>query len=772
MDDTKTNDKLTISEDGKPPETRIKDAATCYRICQKLKDDDFPKAKKRARVLKQYKRFPPTEYSTLVAEGRKEETNVNWGAQKLLIDSFKTSYVDLITERKTPATFKLKKGDITKRATWEDCISVAWGNALAKWRDYTTNSEQDVHDMLLLGAGVEIADAEEGWFTEHVKRHFVILPPETKLDLSNFTEMLILKKYSILELYNKVKNPEAAQTMGWNRKVVLEAIRKHTGQLDTMTPEEVATKVASGDISVTGGKDGSFVDVFVYYCAEFSGKVSKFIILRGGEEMAKEQESRVSETISKSGFLYKRLNFAESIKDVLFLIINDGSAVEIGEIQSLGEDVYVQCREDDDVKNRISTGVKVNMMLLLQGGDSQAEQKMREMVWKSYLVLPDGLNMSQQRLQLPLEESMLVNRWIMGDLRSSLGEMRVQEKAAGGEALTATQVNMDAAQSAQLKTTDIRRYAKSDEAWQRRMYELFCKSKGTSEAKKIYDEFEEELSSQDVPKEAWEPKNVMLYSSVLVGAGSPQFRIMAADKIIQLTGMTPLNDGQRLAIEDGVAAVAGRANVHRFIREPAKEVTPEQVRIGSENEDFGNPAANPQNIPVLSSDNHMEHVHGHLADIARIVPILEDAIKNGRKLPESMVVNLQAKSIMGGGHTEVHFRYLAADPRDEIQEAVAGLRRNVSEIQGALGKVFGEYFKLFPMSGGEQEENQELQMKMAKMKIELEGLQQRTQLKLGERAALAQQKLEERKEKASTDIAIQTAKTEAELRNLSKKAKE
>lgn len=766
MNNDSLQDKATIDEKGKAPETRIRDAHAVYRICNKLKDDDFPKAKKRARIIKQYKRFPPTDYSTLVSEGRKHETNVNWGASKLLIDSFKTSYLEMITERKTPAQFTLKKGQPEKRLEWSSAIATAWGNALTKWDDYTTNCEQDVHDMLLLGMGVELADAEEGWWTEHHKRHCVILPPETKLDLSNFTEMLILKKYSILELYNKVRNADAAKTMGWNRDNVLTAIRKHTGQVDTMTPEEVATKVASGDISMTGG-DGqsSYVDVFVYYCAEFSGKISKFIIIRGGEELAKESEGKLSETINKAGFLYRRLNFVDSIKDVLFLIVNDGSATEIGEIQSLGEDVYVQCREDDDVKNRISTALKVNMLLLLQGGDSQAEQKMKEMVWRSFMVLPDGLSMSQQRLQLPLEESMIVNRWIMGDLRSSLGELRVQEKAAGGEALTATQVNMDAAQSAQLKSTDIRRYAKSDEAWQRRLYALFCASKGDSKQAKIYSEFKGELVEAGVPDEVWLPKNIILSSSVLAGAGSVQFRMMASDKLIQLTGMVPQNEGQRIAIEEGVAAVSGRANVRAFIREPVKDVTPEQVRIGAENEDFANPAANPANIPVLPTDKHFDHIQGHLTDIARSVTLIEGAIKNQQRLPDSMIINLQAKNVIGGGHVEAHLKYLEADPRDDIQKMLQAVRRDISSLQGALQKVFAEYLGMFPLaSGGEDQDNQELQMKMAKMKIELEGLQQRTQLKLGERAALAKQKLDEREQKATTDLAITTAKANADLR--------
>lgn len=759
----------TLNPNGTAPKSRLRSASQAYEVGTNMDRDDRKRRVKRSRLYKAYNRFPPTEYSKLAKEGEDWNSNVNFGMLAFVVDNNHASFYDMLTERPEAAQIKTKKGNDKEKAEWSDRISYEWDRALQSWDDYLLNNEQALLDMLLYGKGVLMYEDNDGWFSDHVSVDDLLVPDSTKINLSNFDTVVVKKSYTLNEMYDKIRDEGAAKDKGWNYEAVVEAMRWQRSDWKKQTREDFFKDIKQGNIAITAHLKET-VRVYVVFIKEFNNKVSKHIVLRDYSPafaVPKGQtgltDNGKNDRINEQGFLFTSTGMFENYKRVFSVFIDNAGTGQWHNTPSLAEKIYVQCRQYDFAMNAIMDAIKINMSLILQGQGGDAAEKLKEVVFGPFTIIPTDIPFVQHRFALPTAEATNALQFMMLDMNRGIGQYRIHEKGQGGEAPTATQSQLDAAEAAKLTGTQVRRFNSQHTIDYRERFRKFVNCKEGETGYEIYKEFKRALTEQKVPPEAWAYENIeSIKSNMLSGSGSPSYKLMAAEKTIAMTNIAPRDEGQENAIRDGIAALHGRANVDRY-RPRAQQADPtwnERI-IGFENEACASPIVNPQNILVFPGDNHVKHTEGHLNDMARTIALVNKSMKDG-SITEDMAQAAATKLLNQGGHVNAHMNFLRRD--ESKKEMVKQFEKDLGQIQREADAIAQRFQQMKQAKDQQGANNQfdptsdpDIHKKIALAQIELDTKQKLANIQIGSVAARHDQRQEIDREAAANKIAVNRA---------------
>lgn len=770
----------TVDKEGVAPGHRLRHAHQAYEICDKLDRDDKKRRMKRSRIFKAYNRFPPNEYSKLLKNKMEGSSNVNFGMMAFIVDNNLSSFFDMITERTMAAEIITKHGNPRDRAEWSDGISSGFDRVLREWDEYLFNVEWDLLDMLLYSKGIETWEDDEGCMPEHIPADDFLVPENTKVSLSNWTEICIRRDYTLLELYNKLE-ASGDEATGWNRKAVINAMRYQRETWQKKTSEDFYKQVADGGITF-GGHLKEKVSCYVLYVREFNDKVSKYIILqdyapavsltKGMPGLAKDEEW-TNKTIDSEGFLYQKPAYRDDICDVFAIFMDCAGNGIWHRIPSLAEKIFVQCRQYDITMNAIMDAVKMNMSLMIQASSADATQKIKELVFGPLTIIPSETPFVQQRVQLPVQEGMITLNGLMNDMKRGLGEYEVHNKGASGEAPTATQSQLDAAEAAKLTGTQLKRYNGQCSFFYRKLFKRLVSLTTAEKDYKHLQKFKDHCKELGIPDEAWKWENIdSINSNMLAGAGSPSYKLMAAEKTVQLTNITPRDEGQAKALEDALAALHGRANVRRYLAKTVPDLTWNERYAHSENALLAEMSLNPSTVRVYPNDNHMYHVSVHMDDMEKTIETIKVGLESG-KIKENFAEHSAYKLLNQGAHVMAHLKFIEKDPLKENE--VKDMYARLNEIQRASDDIAKQMQKMMEAKSQQKEfdpsSDPDIQKKLALNALEVEQVQKLNNMKVGAIAAGHAQRAENDKEKTANQIAMERVKTIDQI-NTTAKAKE
>lgn len=277
--------------------------------------------------------------------------------------------------------------------------------------------------------------------------------------------------------------------------------------------------------------------------------------------------------------------------------------------------IYVACKEYDKRMNDVLEGVTDNNRVYLYAENTSAHEKLKQMRHSKYQVLDPDTKLIQQGIQRPIQESANVARILIDELNSDVGQYRVGERQAAGTYKTAEQVRTDLTEQNKINSAQIKVFVAQDTYFVREIYRRWVNEMTENdEGYKNRERFEEYLDSKDVPKEAYDPENVLIESVVNLGAGSPAARLQSANIILEALAYPARSEGERRAVKDKIAAAAGMSNVQYYLDEAIEDFK-EDALIGIENEMLCNPYTNPQNVRVHSAHLHVRHAERHIAEV-------------------------------------------------------------------------------------------------------------------------------------------------------------
>lgn len=768
----------TVDSKGKAPGHRIKSAHQAFEIANDLNIGDKKGRIKRGRIFRAYNRFPPTEYSTIFKDiPNGTWSNVNFGMMAFIVDNNLSSFYDMVTERNLSADITTKFGKPAERLEYSELISIAFDRVLREWDEYLFNIEQDLLDMLLYSKGVETWEDSEGCMPEHISADDLLVSQDTKVSLCNWTEIVVKRSYTLLELYKKIKDEKSSDDMGWNRKAVIEAMRFQRTNWKNRTSEDFMKGVSDGDITF-GGHMKERVDVFVVYIREFNDKVSKYVVLQDyapAVSLTKQtqpkgvnEEDWKNKVIDNQGFLYTKSEYANNIYDIFAVFMDCAGNGIWHRVPSLGEKIFVHCRQYDVVMNAIMDGIKMNMSLMLQATSPDAAQKIKEIIFGPYAIIPSEVPFVQQRVQLPTQEATTTVAFMMQDMRNGLGEYRTGERAKGGEAMTATQRQLDAAEAAKLTGTQLKRYNGQFTFFFRKLFKRLIELNDTEKDYEHCKKFKQYLDEQGVPKEAYKWENIdKIESNMLAGAGSPSYKLMAAKETLQVTNITPNGEGQRKAMEDALAALHGRANVRRYMKEGKPDLTWNERIAHWENSLLSDMTANPSDVQVRPTDNHLYHISVHMDTMEKTILIVEEKLK-AEKISETFGEIAAFKLLNIGAHTLAHLKQVEKDGMKE--DLAKQYMARLNAIQRSADKIAQNMSAMKEKKKGsfDPANDPDIQKAVAMGQIEIDTKQKLSNIKIGSIAAGHAQRQEIDQDKAANEMAIARAKEKDRIRTKEK----
>jgi hypothetical protein len=373
-------------------------------------------------------------------------------------------------------------------------------------------------------------------------------------------------------------------------------------------------------------------------------------------------------------------------------------------------------------------------------------------------------------------------QYYQADMYRGIGAYNISQTTKGGKQRTKGEAELDAAESAKLQGTQIRRFNDNQTRWLRLLYKRMSNTTKGGNGYKLKEQFVEFMEQNGVPKEAWKWENIEnLESNMLAGSGSPSYKLMAAQQTVALTGMTPMNEGQANAITDAIAALNGRQNVGRYFQQTKVDIPDEQGIISMENIGMTDPKGNPANFRVYPDQNHIEHFKGHMQDSMV-------SLQEAQQVMQSMGVNPNANQAQGaiddeafellrdlyaclmrfkGPHLVAHLGFIQNDPSKkgmvkEFGQQMQMLQRGVDELGSQVAQM--AQAKQQQNNQGQQDpETIKLQAMVAKEAIQTDSLKKKEDIKLAALATKAQLREANQMEKTATDLATKRAKAANEI---------
>jgi len=400
------------------------------------------------------------------------------------------------------------------------------------------------------------------------------------------------------------------------------------------------------------------------------------------------------------------------------------------------------------------------------------------------MILPQDVDPVQINLSVPLNELFSGMQYYQADMYRGIGAYNISQTTKGGKQRTKGEAELDAAESAKLQGTQIRRFNDNQTRWLRLLYKRMSNTTKGGNGYKLKEQFMDFMDENGVPKEAWDWKNIEnLESNMLAGSGSPSYKLMAAQQTVSLTGMTPMNEGQANAITDAIAALNGRQNVNRYFQKTKVDIPDERGIISMENIGMTDPKGNTANFMVYPDQNHVEHFKGHIQD-AMV------SMQEAQQVMQSMGANPNANQAQGpvddeafellrdlyaclmrfkGPHLVAHLGFIEKDPSKkalakQFAQQMQQLQRGVDELGSQVAQMGQAKQQQEQQSKGQQDpETIKLQALVAKNAVETDALKKKEDIKLAAMAQKAQLHNANAMERVATDLATKRAKAANEI---------
>jgi hypothetical protein len=235
--------------------------------------------------------------------------------------------------------------------------------------------------------------------------------------------------------------------------------------------------------------------------------------------------------------------------------------------------------------------------------------------------------------------------------------------------------------------------------------------------------------------------------------------------LLQITAITPANEGQENAVKDAIAALSGRDNVARYRNTKPSKIDDTARIIGFENAGMTDAFVNPQNFPVLPTDPHIEHATGHFQDMIMQLQMNLQSVQQGQ--PELAELSKAVRSVkFKGGHIMAHVEYISRDQskQDFLKQFMQGMGE-AQAMADELQQVYVQMAEAEAQKSGQpnSEEDIKLQYLAAKSGIEIDTKKKLSDIAIGKASISHAQRTEQRKEQGITQLALQKAKARAEI---------
>ena len=748
----------TISDTGRPPKSRLKDAKAAYGIYRHLLDADLIASSQRVKVQAMLDGEAPYNAETLRNLGQSYRSNLNFLEAQADLEYALSAYSDLVNGVPQIAEIKTKYGDENQRGIYGSIISEEFDRVLRKdWDEFFYNQQRLSHEFVAYGVGFAFFEDDTDWRWKVAGLKDFFVPRGVAASDTRFEFCCARRSYYAHELYQYIKDPKVARQVGWDveetRRAIINAVPVDTAGV-RLDWEEIQVMLKDNDLSLSYARSAEIQTVH-YYIQEFDGTITHAIGLRDGSNL---------------NFLYRKDSRFSTINEALVLFTYGiGTNGTLHSIRGLGYKIYPHIQVTNRLRNAIIDSTLLSTSLMIQPQTMDDLQNLTIAYNGPMAILPPNLNIvdrTQPNLSgnaLPIAQELTTIR------RNNTGSYAPQSVDTGSGERTATEVNAQLEKEAVLSTQAQTYYYVP---WGKLLKEQFRR---LSRRNWTQDEpgaavalaFHRRLKERGVPLEAL--KEVYDVTPLkAVGYGSAQARLLAFNEFMQ---MLPMLDetGRANVIRDRVAVRVGYDQVDRYA--PSKAVAPRLPIDGKIAELENDSMQSGRSVTVQPNENHAVHLQVHGMDAARFLQALD---QNAVPPVEAFkYLSLQTP------HMSQHLQAIKGDKTREV--AYGQIKSLLNKMNQAVQSLGNQIAKAQKDQQEAMAKAQQQQFEQA-MKMQIDDVQAKAQAdyaaklaKVQADAAIQQEssrtRLRLKEEEAKQRMALRDAQTAQKLRAMAEKKK-
>jgi hypothetical protein len=556
---------LLTLQDGKAPECRMKDAAHTQDFVYRMRQNDTKRSKKRALVSGLVQGNPPYRASKLLAAGRADACNVNWGTSRQYMESGSGAFYDLASEAPGIVQIRTSLGNPQEQDDWSHIMSKEADAALTSDPVWDYEIQQSQWEMTLHGRGPLFFEDPFKVIPRAVHDGDLCVPERTKADTEYWEVCSIDVDYYPPEIWAFIKNEEKAKLAGWNpeftKKVIANAMDIKEPNATAFNFEFYQQELKNNSLSYYD--DSKVCKLAHVFWKEFSGRITHAIIER--EESATQKAEYL--------FIYEEryANFREALHP---MYIDRGNGGFHHSVTGLGTKQFGPM----EYENRLLCNLMDKAFapkILFKPTMSEAGVKFQLTPLGDYGLMPKGWEVEQNPIQGFLSDGLAMFKASSQLMQSNLSSYRQQAPTKmEGNPVTAKQVQLEASQSAALSKTTYNRYYKQLDFLYSEIVRRLCNLNSTDDLAKG---FQERCKKRGVPETCF-GRIESVFAVRVIGQGSPFLRKQSVDSVGAIVQRLP-EDGQANWLNDKIAVEAGSAAVARYNPPKVKGKLPEDQQF-------------------------------------------------------------------------------------------------------------------------------------------------------------------------------------------------
>ena len=627
-----------VTEEGKM-ERRLKDAKSALAVYTQLKDADRQSALQRARIDAMFDGSAPYSQAKLNASGQSMKSNLNFGEAQRLLDISLSAYVDLYSSLERFVAVKGTLGEAAQRSEWETIVSDEITHLLRSWPEFHSNYLRLTSTFIKHGVGVAYFDSPEGWRFRVGSFEDILIPRQTPSSEEAIDVAVIRRSYHLHELAHFIKNPKAAEKVGWNvdevRRVMVKNVTTTgrgsfaTGNLNS-DYEALQAELKNNDLLI--GVENPTVEVLHFLVRENDSSLSHY--------------SCVSSSPEK--FLYEKPSRYKSAEEAYVLFsYGVGSNGTYHSVRGLGQRIFSHVQTSNRLRCAMIDAAMLSSAVMLQPESSRALEELDFTYYGNFSVLSPNVNIVEKAVPnlsnsvQPALEDMQQQLAMNTDTVSTYGPNQSSPYRNKDSVVS----DMDV--STQLSGASLNLFYAS---WSRLLREVVKRLVKDTKDPAVKD-FLNRCTSRGVPAEFITSLDTAKTKAVrAIGNGSRANRLASLRELQAISGQFD-EVGRRNLTRDIVATRAGSDMADRYA--PAMETDRETVDdkmaiIENSHLSQGDP------IPVLSVELHGKHLALHMQAGGQLI----EALNTGQADPMQAMPALQAFY----QHIAEHTQFASGEP--------------------------------------------------------------------------------------------------------------
>ena len=670
-------------ETSERPESRIGNASNARSLVQRLKFEDETRMYRYTKIQGLMDGNPPWVHQKLIDIGQGHRANFNLRESEGIVEAAKTPYYDLVFEVPFFAQidFGVEGAEPHVVDGWSDIFTEEYTDTLNAWDGFDHEIQLQQWQMVVNGVGPLFWPHFIGWQSEAIKCRKVLVPMETKANVSQLEMCAVLHSYRADELERFISRGGTMEPdgEGWNIPLCQQAIidssmREMRQSFGAENYDLYQRAIRTGDL-FHGIHRSDRIFVASLFVKEFGGKVSHYMVT---DQNLGHMNETYENTSEETGYLFKRRRKFDNFSQVLCpFFFDSGPDGTWHAVKGLGPKIYDFC----DISNRtfcqMLDGAVIGSGITLESQDANAIEETQIALVGGAAVVSPGYKVVQTRIAEALDGAMAMRRELHGTLQANTGSYRQRTDEMQRPEPTLGQAELVSQQQGMLTTGSTNRYYNNLDKWHRETVRRLLDPAqsaaipGGQEAM----EFKARCLARGIPPEVLNFKNIKrVLATRSIGFGSPVVRDTTTRELV---AMIPYMDevSRNHALRARAAALpgVGMHSVDSFFPPIEKQGVPNAntsmavLENNALRQPGGKAMVEPSQNQAIHFDTHMKDAMSHLKE---------------QDKPENVLVHLHQV----GPHMAQHLQLLGGDPTrkqqvKQMQQQLDALGKQTDQLQ-------------------------------------------------------------------------------------------